>query len=125
MGVARGSAVVQFGGQRGRKLRLKAGDVIVLPAGTGHRRVSASKDFLVIGAYPATGTYDICRTSPDEHDRALAGADGGVSGHRVLNVLLHPREVRPAMKQGPTGANRRAALRGSTGTADTPAVGAE
>ena len=71
MGVARGTAVVQFGGQRGRKLRLKAGDVIVLPAGTGHRRVSASKDFLVIGAYPATGTYDLCRTSPDEHDRAL------------------------------------------------------
>ena len=71
MGVARGSAVVQVGGRRGRKLRLKAGDVIVLPAGTGHRRVSASKDFLVIGAYPATGTYDICRTSPDEHDRAL------------------------------------------------------
>ena len=71
MGVARGSAVVQFGGQRGRKLRLKAGDVIVLPAGTGHRCASASKDFLVVGAYPATGTYDICRTSPGEHDRAL------------------------------------------------------
>jgi uncharacterized protein YjlB len=31
MGVARGTAVVRFGGRRGRKLRVKAGDVVVLP----------------------------------------------------------------------------------------------
>jgi uncharacterized protein YjlB len=55
MGVARGTATVQFGGRRGRKLRLEAGDVLVLPAGTGHQCFSASKDFLVVGAYPATG----------------------------------------------------------------------
>ena len=71
MGVARGSAVVQFGGRHGRKLRLKAGDVIVLPAGTGHQCFAASADFLVVGAYPATGKYDLCRTSPQEHARAV------------------------------------------------------
>jgi uncharacterized protein YjlB len=71
MGVARGTAVVQFGGTRGRKLRLKAGDVVALPAGTGHQCLSASADFLVVGAYPATGTYDVCRTSAQEHDGAL------------------------------------------------------
>jgi len=71
MGVARGSAVVQFGGRHGRKLKLKAGDVVILPAGTGHQRFSASEDFLVVGAYPATGKYDLCRTSPKEHERAL------------------------------------------------------
>jgi uncharacterized protein YjlB len=71
MGVCRGTASVQFGGERGRKLRLKQGDVIVLPAGTGHQCLSASKDFLVVGAYPARGTYDVCRTTPKEHDRAL------------------------------------------------------
>jgi len=71
MGVARGTAVVRFGGRRGRKLRVKAGDVVILPAGTGHQCLSAAKDFLVVGAYPATGTYDVCRTSPAEHARAL------------------------------------------------------
>lgn len=71
MGICRGTASVQFGGKRGRRLRVKSGDVIVLPAGTGHQRLSASKDFLVVGAYPARGTYDVCRTTPEEHDRAV------------------------------------------------------
>ena len=71
MGVARGSAIVQFGGKEGRKVTVKRGDVVVLPAGTGHECVTASKDFLVVGAYPASGTYDVCRTSPAEHARAV------------------------------------------------------
>jgi uncharacterized protein YjlB len=71
MGVARGTAVVRFGGRRGRKVRLKAGDVVILPAGTGHQCLSASKGFLVIGAYPATGTYDLCRPSSQAHELAL------------------------------------------------------
>ncbi len=71
MGVARGSAMVQFGGKDGRKVTIKRGDALVLPAGTGHERLSASDDFLVVGAYPATGTYDVFRTSPEEHAKAL------------------------------------------------------
>ena len=38
LGVARGDARVRFGGERGKELRLKAGDVVILPAGTGHQR---------------------------------------------------------------------------------------
>ena len=70
LGVAAGRARVRFGGKAGDELDLHAGDVAVLPAGTGHQRLSATSDFLVIGAYPAQGTYDLCRATPSEHARA-------------------------------------------------------
>jgi uncharacterized protein YjlB len=70
LGIARGSGKVQFGGPKGRTLVLKAGDAVVLPAGTGHQCLKASDDFLVIGAYPPTGTFDICR-KPEDRKRAL------------------------------------------------------
>jgi uncharacterized protein YjlB len=71
LGVARGYGRVRFGGAAGEELEIAAGDVAVLPAGTGHQRLSASGDFLVVGAYPPSGTYDLCRASPAEHARAL------------------------------------------------------
>ena len=53
--VAAARGDVEFGGQRGSTLKLKAGDIAILPAGTGHRRVDASDDFLCVGAYPPSG----------------------------------------------------------------------
>jgi uncharacterized protein YjlB len=70
LGIARGTAEIEFGGTRGRTLALKAGDVAILPAGTGHRLINASRNFLVVGAYPAEGTYDECTDTRERVEAA-------------------------------------------------------
>ena len=70
LGIARGTATVQFGGLKGRRVAVKPGDVAILPAGTGHQCLVKSDDLLVIGAYPPSGAYDLC-TSSEDHARAL------------------------------------------------------
>ena len=63
LGIARGSVSVQLGGDSGERVSLSAGDLVVLPAGTGHRNLDASDDLLVIGAYPeGQESYSTSRT---------------------------------------------------------------
>ena len=71
LGIARGSARVRFGGDRGKVLEISAGDVAILPAGTGHQCLSASRDFSVVGAYPPGPPMDLVRPSPENHAKAL------------------------------------------------------
>jgi len=72
LGIARGTVRVQFGGAAGKAIDLKAGDVAVLPAGTGHRRLRSSRDLLVVGAYPSSGRYDQRKPSDVDHAQAVA-----------------------------------------------------
>ena len=72
LGVAAGEATVLFGGPDGEAVRIGPGDVVVIPAGVGHCNQGSSADFLVVGAYPPQGTYDLCRGSAAEHAKALA-----------------------------------------------------
>lgn len=71
LGIARGATRLRLGGSQGNEVELTAGDVAVLPAGTGHQRLASSADLRVIGGYPPEGTYDLCRGAKAEHDEAL------------------------------------------------------
>jgi len=51
---------------------VRAGDVVVIPAGVGHKKESASADLLVIGAYPDGRGPDLCTGKSDERPRVLA-----------------------------------------------------
>ena len=72
LGIARGRATVEFGGAKGQALTVEAGDVVVLPAGTGHRRIEASGDLLVVGAYPRNASFDQKRPGQVDHKKAVA-----------------------------------------------------
>lgn len=74
LGVYRGSATVMLGGEDGVTLELEPGDVVIIPAGVGHKRVDSRDGLGVVGAYPSGQSPDMCR----EHERQHQ--------HRVENV---------------------------------------
>ena len=71
LAVARGRARLRFGGNEGEEIDIEAGDAAILPAGTGHQCLWASSAFLIVAAYPPTGTYDLCLASVSHREMAL------------------------------------------------------
>ncbi len=70
LGVSRGWARLVLGGEQGREVELRAGDALVLPAGTGHCGVQASADSQVVAGYPPDQRYDLLRPDEGSHDAA-------------------------------------------------------
>jgi len=65
-----GSAKVQLGGERGITEVIKPGDVVILPAGVGHKNLASSQDFAIVGAYPQGQDCDMCYGKPGERPQA-------------------------------------------------------
>lgn len=98
LGIFQGEARLQLGGEEGVTLVVKHGDAILIPAGVGHKQLSATRDFMATGAYPAGFTPDtfvdeiehlakarqnVAKVSLPETD-PLYGKEGG------LAALWHP-----------------------------------
>jgi uncharacterized protein YjlB len=71
LGIASGTAKVQFGGEKGVILTVKPGDVVVIPAGVGHKNLGASRDLCVVGAYPRGQTPDLRYGKPNERPEVI------------------------------------------------------
>jgi uncharacterized protein YjlB len=92
LAVVAGGATLELGGPQGEWFDVVAGDVLVLPAGTGHRRATARNGFTVVGAYPrGQENYDLLQgDDPAEVEAAReriaalgAPADDPVGGEGV------------------------------------------
>jgi uncharacterized protein YjlB len=93
LGVATGKARLKLGGERGEEFVVRPGDVVLIPAGVGHKCLEASEDFIVVGAYPGGKEPDLKMASGEASDREriasvplpdqdpLHGADGPLFDH--------------------------------------------
>ena len=76
LGCVAGEAEVGFGGDGGVKVRFGAGDVVVIPAGVGHKRLSEERaSFTVVGGYPPGQSGAITRPE----DVTLADAERAIT----------------------------------------------
>lgn len=61
LGIYSGSATLQLGGEPGFTTTVTPGDVVLIPAGVGHKNLGSTPDLGVVGAYPRGQSADMCR----------------------------------------------------------------
>lgn len=88
LGCVAASAHIGFGGDHGVSTDFNAGDVVLIPAGVGHKRLSQQPGFLVIGGYPPgqDGAITDAGKVDMEVAIALAGAVPAPQTDPVLGV---------------------------------------
>ena len=69
LGIFSGSAVLHLGGEKGKKVEVVKGDIVVIPAGVGHKNIK-SNDLGVVGAYPGGRDWDLLRGEKGERPKA-------------------------------------------------------
>jgi uncharacterized protein YjlB len=98
LAVYKGWVDALLGGDGGEIFRVSAGDVVILPAGTGHKNAGQGGGFSVVGSYPDGQFPDMNYCRPDELPQAVRniasvplpvsdpvlGTDGGLLDNWVL-----------------------------------------
>lgn len=85
LGCVAGDADVGFGGDHGMRTTFRAGDVVVIPAGVGHKRLSEKRGgFTVVGGYP-----------PGQNGMITRPGDFPVAEAERLIALLAPPKSDP------------------------------
>lgn len=74
LGIYRGSATLQLGGECGVVQEVHVGDVIVIPAGVAHKNLGSIGGVGVVGAYPIGQDWDMNYGKPGERP----SADGNI-----------------------------------------------
>lgn len=94
LGVYAGSARLQLGGEQGQSVHVRAGDVLILPAGVGHKNLG-SEQLGVVGAYPDGRHWDVNRGLPGERPQT----DQNIAALPVpaTDPLLGPGQGVPAL----------------------------
>lgn len=72
LGCVAGQARIGFGGDGGLVADVEVGDVAIVPAGVGHRKLEASPDFLMAGGYPPGQEGNIVQPGNLDDDTILA-----------------------------------------------------
>jgi uncharacterized protein YjlB len=69
LGIYSGSALLHLGGENGKKVKVQAGDIIVIPAGVGHKNLGGD-NLGVVGAYPDGHDWDLLKGEPGDRPQA-------------------------------------------------------
>ncbi|MBH0231197.1 cupin domain-containing protein [Halobacillus yeomjeoni] len=70
LAVIEGAAALKLGGPEGKKVSVKKGDVLILPAGVAHKLEDSTSDFQVMGAYPYGKSFDLKTGEKNEYEES-------------------------------------------------------